>query len=172
MYDYHEIKNPENTFDQQQRCNSLPGSLQACVGSFLAAKHKKSNSNMSAPSPTNLPEEDNTKASLVNSPTNTKENQTTIPVQLEYNNKDTNNDSNNKTNDKQDSAASGTSKFNHNLQNLLLQFQKNSLLPKLIKKNNPHKQFFPASIITPVDQSNCKFSFGFIFKSLALPKFY
>ena len=50
IYEYQD-KLPENkkkpTEQQHQRCNSLPGSLHACVGSFLNLKHKSSHTNIS-----------------------------------------------------------------------------------------------------------------------------
>lgn len=128
-YDFQENENlrdksRENQI-QHQRCNSLPGSLQACVGSFQNLKAKTSHKNDS-PSriqklteiPVNIPVNSN----------NEYQNQTPIPVQLEYKNKE---NKKNETN-----VLVENTNHNKKLQDLLLQFQTNSLLPKLRRKNS------------------------------------
>lgn len=128
IYNYHDTENNTNQI-QHQRCNSLPGSLQACVGSFLNEKNSLNKI---------MPENQNACVNNVQT-TNcegNEENLTNIPVQLEYDN--TTNDNNPKNNK------------NQGLQNLLLQFQKRELMPKLIKRK---KSSVESSVLTTDNQS-------------------
>ena len=162
IYDYKDSKNASadnNNTQHHQRCSSLPGSLQACVGSFL-------NNRPMTPTPPSRPSDSSNKPRTdtdISPIASEPDNQTTIPVQLEYNKVSKTGDESEKL-PNTESTPNNNVKKNQTLQDLLLQFQKNSLLPKLVKRKRtdseqPITQIPVSSIITP---DNCKNAFFFL----------
>lgn len=178
VYDYqdnrqdpsHETNKSQSEQSQyHQRANSLPGSLQACVGSYMNPKTQYKPA--ASETQTSIDSIDSSnQLNLGSAP------ETNIPVQWEYNRANSNsgtesdttkNESASTNEPCQSPASTENTNKNQTLQNLLLQFQKNSLLPKLMKRkiDSTNKMPFlhqipvPSSVLISQNSDSCKSKF-------------